>query len=43
MHSRRLPPYDEVKQRQLPPEQHPGRDEARQGQGRPGNHIRTDA
>ena len=38
---RGVPPDDEVRQRQLPPEQHPGRDEAHQGQGRHHHHLRA--
>ena len=41
MRGRCVPPDDEVAQRQLPPEQHPGRDEAYQGQGRGGHHLRA--
>ena len=38
---RRVPPDDEDGKRQLPPEQHPGRDEAHQGQGRDADHLRA--
>ena len=38
---RGVPPDDEDRQRQLPPEQHPGRDEAHQGQGRHHHHLRA--
>lgn len=41
MRHRRLPPHDEERQRQLPPEQHPGRDEAHQSQRRQSHHLRT--
>ena len=41
LHHRRIPPHDEEQQRQLPPEQHTGRDEAHQGKGRAGYHLRT--
>lgn len=33
--------HDEEQQRQLPPEQHTGRDEAHQGKGRAGYHLRA--
>ena len=39
---RGVPPDDEVWQRQLPSEQHPGRDEAHPGQGRHHHHLRAD-
>ncbi len=41
LHHRSIPPHDEEQQRQFPPEQHTGRDEAHQGKGRPGYHLRT--
>lgn len=39
----RVSPDDEGEQRQLPPKQHPGRDETHQGQGRDGDHLRAGA
>lgn len=41
MRDRRLPPDHEERQRQLPPEQHPGRDEAHQSQGCQSHNLRT--
>ena len=41
MRHRRLSPDHEERQRQLPPEQHPGRDEAHQSQRRQSHHLRT--
>lgn len=40
---RSVPPDHEVEQRQFPPEFHPGRDEADQGERGTGDHLRTDA
>ena len=43
MRDRSVPADDEVQLRQLPPEQHPGRHEADQGEGRHGAGVRTHA
>ena len=43
MRDRGISADDEVEQRQLPAEQHPGRDEADQGEGRDGDRVRADA
>ena len=42
LRNRRLSPDDEVEQRQFPSEQHPGGDEACEGERRGGNHLRAD-
>ena len=43
MYHRGVPPDDEIEQRQLPPKLDTGSDEAHQGEGGDGDHLRTDA